>query len=327
MTPADPVVRVVLACPDDRRPALLAALRDTPGLRVVHATASPGRVPAALSEAAPALLLVDDDVDGGAVAVVRAVMHAAPAPVLVLQAAGGDGAALLDAGAVEVRDREALDGLAERCRVLARVAVVRRRARTPAVRDGGVPAEHGVLAVAASTGGPPALARLLAGLGGLTLPVLVVQHIAADFLPSLATWLADTGPLPVSVAAQDDVVRPGHVHLAPGDQHLRLLPGGRLALATTPAGLHVPSADVLFSSVAACDDVRGIGVLLTGMGRDGAAGLLALRTAGGRTIAQDEATSTVWGMPKVAVELGAAEQVLPLEQIATAVRALVAGAR
>ena len=322
-------VAVVLACGPGERDALVAALSHAPGLRLAQVVEQPARLPSALSALPVGVLLVDAGVAGGAAGVVRSVMSAAPLPILVLaeSPSAREADALLAAGAVEVRDRTALSGLAERCRVLAGVAVVRRPVRVEPERLLPLPVERSVLAVAASTGGPPALARLLAGLAELAVPVLVVQHIAADFLPTLAGMLSESGTRPVSVVADGDHARPGHVHLAPGGRHLRLLPGGRLSLSPQPAGLHVPSADVLFSSVATCTDVHGIGVLLTGMGRDGAQGLLALREAGGRTLVQDEASSTVYGMPRAALELGAAEQVVPLDGMADAVRRLLRGAR
>ncbi len=213
-------------------------------------------------------------------------------------------------------------GLAERCKVVAGVGVVRRAApaRSAVAQVRGTAT---VLAVGASTGGPQALTTLLSGLAGVRVPVLVVQHVAADFLPVLGRWLDESVSLPVRVVEHGDHVVPGTVHLAPGGRHLRLRPGGRLELSATPDGLHVPSIDVLFESVAACAEVRGVGVLLTGMGRDGARGLLAVREAGGRTLVQDEATSAVYGMPGAAVELGAAEQVLPLPELAGAVLALL----
>ena len=321
MTPTE--VPVLLVCGEARRAVLTAAVRAARGLLLSEVVTAPERAAAAAGQLGRGVLVCDAGVDGGPAAMVRSVMSSAPLPILVL----GDGLDRLDAedllaaGAVEVRRDSGTAALSERCRVLVGVGVVR---RPPSTRP--VPlARHGtVLAVGASTGGPPAVAALLRGLAGLPVPVLLVQHMAADFVPALARWLDDTCPLPVAVAVDGEALRPGHVHLAPGGRHLHLLPGGRVALLDEPAGLHVPSVDELFSSVAACRDVGGIGVLLTGMGSDGARGLLALRRAGGRTLAQDEATSTVYGMPRAAVELGAAERVVPLPDLADAVLGLLA---
>jgi two-component system response regulator WspF len=177
-----------------------------------------------------------------------------------------------------------------------------------------------VVAIGASTGGPEALARVLRALPG-TFPgvVLIAQHIAADFAPSLANWLQLASPLPVRLAAAGEP-QPGQVLLAATNDHLTLRPGRRLAYCAEPAeNPYRPSADVLFESLAAYWPRPGVAVLLTGMGRDGAAGLLRLRRAGWFTIAQDETSCVVYGMPRAAVEVGAACQVLPLDAIGAAV--------
>jgi two-component system chemotaxis response regulator CheB len=148
------------------------------------------------------------------------------------------------------------------------------------------------------------------------LPIVVVQHIAPDFVPSLAEWLPHITRLNVAIAEADRTPQPGTVHLAPGGIHLRLTPGRRFLLDPEPSnGAHIPSGDVLFESVAASYGKRAIGVILTGMGSDGAVGMLAMHRAGAFTIAQDEASSVVFGMPREAIALGAARRVLPLTEI------------
>ncbi|HWD71449.1 MAG TPA: chemotaxis protein CheB, partial [Actinomycetota bacterium] len=196
-----------------------------------------------------------------------------------------------------------------RClRSLHKVGVVRPpRART-AGRGSWVapaPVTASVVALAASTGGPPALAEVLSGLGGLDAPVLVVQHIHPDFVPGLVTWMSRACPLPVELARHGATALPGRVYVAGGGRHLRLDARRRLALSTLPVTIHRPSADELLRSVAEHAGAAGIGVVLTGMGDDGARGLLALRQRGGRTLAQDEATSAVFGMPSASRRLGA----------------------
>jgi two-component system chemotaxis response regulator CheB len=175
------------------------------------------------------------------------------------------------------------------------------------------------VALAASTGGPPALAEVLSGLGGLDAPVLVVQHIHQDFVPGLVTWMARACPLPVELARHGDRALPGRVYIAGGGLHLRLDARRRLALSSLPVTIHRPSADELLRSVAEHAGAAGIGVVLTGMGDDGAKGLLALRERGGRTLAQDEATSAVFGMPSASQRLGAVTELLALGDIAPAV--------
>jgi two-component system chemotaxis response regulator CheB len=185
------------------------------------------------------------------------------------------------------------------------------------------------VAIGVSTGGPAALIALLQGLpDDFALPILLVIHIGPLFAPAFGEWLGQQSPIPVAYA-QDGALLPApglpQVLLAPPDRHL-VLRAGRLALTQDPA-LHScrPSVDKLFSSVALELGPRCAAGLLTGMGKDGAEGLLAIRRAGGRTLAQDEATSVVFGMPREAIRLGAAEQVLPLERIAPTLGALARG--
>jgi len=180
-------------------------------------------------------------------------------------------------------------------------------------------AESCVVAIAASTGGPPALAAVLEGLANLRAPVLIVQHIHPDFVKGLVDWMDRVSPLEVLMAVHGRVLRDGCVHIAPGGTHLRLGRDWRIELVDEPASVHRPSADQLFESVALNARAKGIGVLLTGMGDDGAAGLAAMHRVGSLTIAQDQATSAVFGMPQAAQRLGAVDQQLPLHGIAAAI--------
>jgi two-component system response regulator WspF len=174
-----------------------------------------------------------------------------------------------------------------------------------------------IIALGASTGGPEALARILAALPE-TLPasVVIVQHIASDFAPSLARWLGGQCALPVHLAREGDELKTGQVLLAGSNDHLILRRDHRLAYTEQPTDYpYRPSIDVFFCSLAAAWSRPGVAVLLTGMGSDGARGLLQLRQAGWHTLTQDQASSVVYGMPKAAAELRAASQVLPLAQI------------
>ncbi len=175
-----------------------------------------------------------------------------------------------------------------------------------------------LICIGASTGGPPALSTLFAALGPApNCPVLVVQHISPTFTDGLVRWLAQSSGMPVELATNGSVPRPGTVYLAPGDLHMELRDGRLLLSSGPPESGHRPSVDLLFESVARSSLVTGsLAVLLTGMGRDGARGLKAIRAAGGRTIAQDQASSVVYGMPKAAAEIGAAGEILPLNAIA-----------
>ncbi len=193
------------------------------------------------------------------------------------------------------------------------------------------PSEDGrssrLVAIGASTGGPAALAAMLKGLAGVQAPVLVVQHIHPDFVEGLVGWMDRVAPLPVRLATDGEIVRSGVVYIGPGNVHLRIGAGMRIQLDAEPRVRHRPSADELFESVARLVGPAAIGVLLTGMGDDGAEGLLAIRQRGGLTIAQDEASSAVFGMPHAAQLLGAAAKVLRLEHIAAAVMAAATSGR
>jgi chemotaxis response regulator CheB len=170
------------------------------------------------------------------------------------------------------------------------------------------------VAVGASTGGPTAFRELLAALpDSFPATLLLVQHITSGFEAGLADWLNKEFVPDVRLARDGEQPPPGCVRLAPGEAHLVLEPGGVLSLdrKSPQRSGHRPSVDALFSSVARAAPESSAGVLLTGMGADGVEGLLDLRRAGCLTLAQDEASSIVWGMPRVAVEQGAAEVVLP----------------
>jgi two-component system chemotaxis response regulator CheB len=180
-----------------------------------------------------------------------------------------------------------------------------------------------VVGIGASTGGPPVLQTILSGLPrDFAAPVLIVQHIARGFLPGMVEWLNQTTGLHVHIAAHGAVPVPGHAYIAPDDFHLGVTSAGRLSLAREPAesGLR-PSVSWLFRSLAANLGAHAVGVLLTGMGKDGALELLGMRQHGALTIAQDRESSVVHGMPGEAIALGAAVQILPVDRIAGALMA------
>jgi len=185
-----------------------------------------------------------------------------------------------------------------------------------------------ILAIGASTGGTEAIRELLSGLPADAPGTVITQHIPKAFSTAFARRLNENCALRVQEAEEGQQILPGHAYVAPGDRHLRIERSGARYLCRLdngPAVHHLrPSVDVLFQSVAAAAGARSIGVLLTGMGRDGAQGLLAMRNGGSQTIAQDEASSVVWGMPGEAVALGAAQLVLPLSAMAVRLTALIA---
>ncbi|MBW3555068.1 MAG: chemotaxis protein CheB, partial [Gemmatimonadetes bacterium] len=178
-----------------------------------------------------------------------------------------------------------------------------------------------------STGGPAALHRILLDLPrDFPVPILVVQHIARNFVTGLCTWLNAHCDLRVRVAEHGEALEPRSVYLAPDDRHLGVRERGVCELsAGPPVGAFRPSGSFLFESVARIYGAAAVAVVLTGMGRDGAEGALAVRAAGGRVLAQDEETSIVYGMPAEAVRIGAAQRVLRLERIAPTLMDLIQG--
>ncbi|MDZ8053056.1 MAG: chemotaxis response regulator protein-glutamate methylesterase [Aulosira sp. ZfuVER01] len=177
-----------------------------------------------------------------------------------------------------------------------------------------------LIVIGASTGGPKALAKIFSQFPqDFAAAVIVVQHLDAQFAPSFASWLDEQTPMSVEIAIADSAPQPGKILLAGTNQHLIMRPDLTLGYNPEPADcFYRPSVDVLFRSVVNHWPAKGIGVLLTGMGRDGAQGLKLMREEGWHTIAQDRNTCVVYGMPKAAVELNAAVQVLPVEAIASA---------
>jgi len=180
-----------------------------------------------------------------------------------------------------------------------------------------------ILAIGASTGGTEAIAAILTKLPKDCPPIVIAQHIPPVFSRAFANRLNEASAIEVKEAENNDALRPGLALVAPGDFHVLLRKSGGRYFVTVKTGPRVcyqrPSVDVLFASVAEIAGAAATGVLLTGMGADGAQGLLKMRQAGARTIAQDEASCVVYGMPREAVELGAAAQVLPLTAIAVAI--------
>ena len=263
----------------------------------------------------------------------RRIMHVAPCAILVVTAAPQDNVGqvfrALGAGALDVTATPVLLGRGGEDALLAKIRTIAKliaaTPATPAPAPAAGPAASGpavtrLVAIGASTGGPVALARVLARWRPPPdTAAVVVQHIDPAFASQLARWLGEQAGVPVRAIAGGDALEGGLVQVAASDDHLRLTPGHRFAYDAHPRDeVYRPSIDVFFHSVARYWDKNATGVLLTGMGRDGASGLLAMRQAGQGTIAQDEASSAVYGMPRAAAELGAAEKILSLDNIASA---------
>lgn len=212
-------------------------------------------------------------------------------------------------------------------RAMSEVKLVRRWPAVPAYKGGDAKTtgtypipDTGLacIAIAASTGGPAAILKILRALEkGATPPILVVQHISHGFAGGMATWLDQSTSLDVSLAVAGERLEPGHVYLAPDDVHLGISARATVALASTAPQLGFrPSASHLFESVGRALGRSATGVILTGMGSDGVEGLRALHRLGGHVVAQDQATSDVYGMPQAAAQAGVVDVVLPLDEIA-----------
>jgi two-component system chemotaxis response regulator CheB len=273
-----------------------------------------------------------------------------PTPILIVSASTNRGELFktydaLAAGAVDAVEkplgdaREAWTQLVATVKLVSRIKVITHpRARLTALNrqsrssvgtsgpPGSQPRHYRAIGIGASTGGPAALVPILSSLpSGFGPPILLVLHIGEAFGSALAEWLSGQTSHRVSYARDGDLMvhACGRVLMAPPDRHLEVN-GGRLCLTSAPARHSCrPSVDVLFESLAREYGPTAAACLLTGMGRDGASGLLEIRRAGGLTLAQDETTSVVYGMPREAVILGAAERVLPLGEIGLTLASLV----
>lgn len=356
---------VALVAGTRTRLRVLERLLSQPGVVLAGTAQDPAAAEELVVTARPASVLLDLDLWSGGLETIERIMAVRATPIVVIGAAATHPEAAIAAGAVDViGDLDQPPGtyefaqvvrrhltVASRVRVIThprgrlrsrglarddrrppdpsdpqdrRTTAVVRRPRPDAAARGGR-TDPLVVAIGASTGGPPALATILAELPAeLPAAVVVVQHMAEGFVEGLARWLDGVCALPVVVAVEGERIQPGRVYLAPANQNLALRPGFRVGLVDPPPGqYHVPGVDVTFRSVAEYCGQNAVGVLLTGMGRDGAAGLKVLRDVGAFTIGQDESTSVVWGMPAAAQELDAVDLELPLSGVGSAVVAAV----
>ncbi|AJP55903.1 chemotaxis response regulator protein-glutamate methylesterase [Pandoraea vervacti] len=311
--------------------ALRRTLAQRPGFDVAWVAHDGEQAVRMCSPVPPDLVLMDlvmPVMDG--VAATREIMRRTPCPILIVTSDVGHHASLvfdaMGAGAVDAVDTPVLGGahLARPASsLLAKIeAVAAQHADASAPQPAFVPRAAGntdaLVAIGASAGGPAALATLLGRLPeNFSAGVIVVQHVDDAFAPGMATWLDQQTPLSVRLVEAGERPAAGVVLLAGGNRHLRVDLSGRCVFTDEPRdAVYRPSIDVFLRSVAENWRSRAVGVLLTGMGRDGAAGLGAMRTQGFITIAQDRATSAVYGMPKAAAEAGAASRILPLPNIA-----------
>jgi two-component system chemotaxis response regulator CheB len=231
------------------------------------------------------------------------------------------------------------DDLTKRIKMLSRVKVITHPAgkwkQTMAAepvkpsKPAGSPENGKIVAIAASTGGPQALLAILKALPkDFPAGIVIVQHIAAGFAEGLADWLDKECQIPVKLATQGVRIKPGCAYIAPTGSHTRVLEGGMIRLTDEPPFEgQKPSANILFESIAQIYRSQAIGVILSGMGSDGAVGLKKIHDIHGRVIAQDEASCVVFGMPKTAIELGVVNETLPIGQIAQRLIKILMNAR
>ena len=336
MTAAAPSVRVLIV---DDSPVARAVLKDVlesdAEIRVVGMAATGYEAVEMTATLRPDVVTMDLVMPGmDGMKATEEIMAHNPTPILFLSAfVGREGVCtrsdVLAAGALDVVEKPSTmpdpqweseaDALVRKVKSLARVPVVthmhRARRDSDRSRPAAVDARRAmqVVAIGASTGGPKVLEDVLSSLPvGYGASVIVIQHMADPFIGAMVTSLRRRCALTIKIAETGDRLLPATVLIAPPDAHLTVLAGGRVHIeAGAPVRGFRPSIDVTFSSIARVYGSRGCGVLLTGMGADGAAGLLAIREAGGTTLVQDEATCAVFGMPRAAIDLGAAQYVLP----------------
>jgi len=323
------------------RKLLSAILSEDPEIRVVGTAKDPYDAREQIKALSPNVITLDVEMpkmDG--ITFLRNLMRLRPTPVVMVSSLTEANAdvtmAALEAGAVDYVEKPKVgvaDGLTAMAEELCTKVKTAARARLrplgkplPTVVKAAVSLQttDRIVAIGASTGGTEAIAEILAELPPTCPAVLITQHIPMQFSRRFAERLDKLSQLSVSEATDGQAVLLGHAYVAPGDQHMRLERSGAKYYARLsqdpPINRHRPAVDALFESVASQAGKNSLGVILTGMGADGAEGLLTLKNTGARTIAQDRETSVVWGMPGEAVKRGAAHETLPLSVIAQRIK-------
>ena len=347
-SPRAPEIRVLIV--DDSavtREVLKTLLNSDPQIRVVGQASTGAEAVELTAALRPDLVTMDLMMPGmDGMEATRRIMARHPTPVLFLSSyfdkeGSYTRADAIAAGALDVLEKPALipdwrwqnsaGKLVAKVKSLAKVPVVphihgarKLLAQEEAQLQTFVGPAADVVAIGASSGGPRVIEALLSSLPSTyALGVVVVQHMTDGFTASMLRWFQERCPLSIKVAEDGDAIVPRRVLFTPETFHLVAAVGGRVHLSNAdPVNGHRPSIDVTFQSIAKVYGARSAGVLLTGMGSDGANGLLAIRRAGGVTIAQDEQSSPIFAMPRAAIELGAVQQVLPPAGIIRSLNAL-----
>ncbi len=326
------------------RAALALAIVSDPQLEVVGVAGDGDQLLAAVRQLQPDVAMIDIHLPrSGGIDATRRLMHEHPLPIVAISGAGDDPLAArssaTDAGALAALARPAGPGSASHrsdvvalnttLKLMAAVKTVRRRPPADSDRSAESRLRPVIVAIGASTGGPSAIAALLGALPkDFAAPLLIVQHIAVGFLEGFVQWLDASTGFPVRLAAGGERPLPGHAYVAPDGGHLGIDRRGCIVIsdAAPENGLR-PAVDYLLRSVRERYGAQAAGVLLSGMGRDGAAELLALKRLGAQTFAQDLVSSAVHGMPGAAIRLDAARHVLSPPEIAVALRRLCGATR
>ena len=338
----DRKLRVMLVEDSPTVQTLLCHIIDNdPRLQLAAVCVSAEEALEAIGQVAPDVISMDIRLPGiDGLEATRRIMSERPTPIVVIADSVHDstlGIAMnaLKAGALTVVEKpsgvtaasySAISAtIATQLFIMSKVPVIRRRATAVHNSGGSIrsspampPGPVTIVGIGASTGGPPALANVLGGLPpDFPTPILVVQHMGAAFMEGFASWLSGQTPLRVKLAENREIPQAGTVYVAPGDRHLELATGNFLRLTTNPPLVSQrPAANFLFQSLARVAGSKAVGVLLTGMGEDGARGLLEMKEAGAFTVAEDESTAVVYGMPAAAVRLGGVSVSLPQDLIA-----------
>jgi two-component system, chemotaxis family, protein-glutamate methylesterase/glutaminase len=331
----------VLIVEDSRvmRDFLRHVIGEDPRLEVAAAVTSGEEALRVLDHVAPDVISMDIRLPGmNGFETTQQIMAERPTPIVVVSASVESeelkvSMKALEAGALAVLEKPAgtrsggyarfADRLCTQLAIMSEVKVVRRRRE---IRPGSLPQGHRrasghrdyrMLGIVSSTGGPNALVQLLNGLGAaFPLPIVLVQHIAASFTEGFALWLDRSCPFSVAIVRGREKAMRGNVYMALRDHHIRIASDYVVADTADPVCGQRPSGTVLFESMANTLGPKSLGALLTGMGDDGAEGLLKIRKSGGYTFAEDESTAVVYGMPAEAVRMGAVCESLPLPAIA-----------
>ncbi len=356
-------IGVLVAAPSAQlRARIRNTLRDSGRMRILAETADGRSVMPLCEQTRPDVLVMHPMLTPvGSPGITEQLMKRCPRPILLISsgsatdqdelsavrscmAAGAVDVFAMPGGAQEQQIRDWNRGLVAAVTVVSRIRVVTQHAPRRSVTAELVPpslvtppllvaaqepapAGYSVIAIGASTGGPAAITAVLTAIpASPAIPILLVLHVDPSFHPSLTRWLRNATGHRVRTAEPGETLigAAGQVITAPPGRHLEVRNGLLMLTDSPPRHSCRPSVDVLFDSIAADCGPRSVACLLTGMGRDGAAGLLAVRKAGGITIAQDQATSVVYGMPAEAARLGAAQRVLPIDQIGLALNSVAA---